>query len=202
MSMMIMFDFFGVKPDHSLKVMSKNQTLSSLTSKIISKLEKIIDEEQPDIIIVHGDTTSSFCGAIAAYYKKIKIAHVEAGLRTGDKFSPWPEEGNRKIVASISDMHFAPTQNAFNALVKEGVPKDNIKITGNTVIDAIKLASIYINKSDNLLSQMKAKFSFLDNNKKIILVTGHRRESFGEGFKNICNAIKRVAISNKDVQIC
>ena len=195
-------EIFGIKPDYSLRIMSKNQTLFSITSKIINKVEKILDAEAPDIVVVHGDTTSTLCGALAGYYKQIKIAHVEAGLRTGDKFSPWPEEGNRKIVASIADIHFAPTKNAFDALISEGVPKEDIKITGNTVIDAIQLTALNINESANLTSQMESKFSFLDKNKKIILVTGHRRESFGQGFLNICNAIKRVAVSNKDVQIC
>lgn len=195
-------EMFNIQADYSLKVMSKDQTLFSLTTKIINKIEIILEKELPDIVIVHGDTTSTLCGSLAAYYKKIKIAHIEAGLRTGDKLSPWPEEGNRKIVGAIADLHFAPTQNAYNSLISEGIKDNNILITGNTVIDAVQLIASKIEASKELTSKMESKFSFLDMNKKLVLVTGHRRESFGEGFKNICKAIKKIAESNEDVEIC
>ncbi len=190
------FDFFEINEDYNLSIMRPNQTLGHITSSILCELPAVIDKVNPEIIIVHGDTTTSFAAALCAYYSKTKVAHVEAGLRTWNKYSPFPEEINRKLTGSISDFHFAPTNLALSNLIKEGVPKDKIIVTGNTVIDALFLAK---NKIENNKYE-SIQFDPLILNKQIVLITGHRRENFGDGFLNICKAVRNLAIRYKEVQ--
>jgi len=189
--------FFNIIPDYDLKVMEPDQNLFSITSKILLGLQKIIDKEKPDLIIVQGDTTTAFIGALAGFYKKIKVAHVEAGLRSGVTYSPFPEEVNRKLVGHIADYHFAPTSHALYNLKKEGIV-DNIFQVGNSVIDALLLGLDLVKKNNK---KYKLFFNFLNNEKRTILVTSHRRESFGKPFEEICNAIKDIATSDKNVEI-
>lgn len=191
--------FFEITPDYNLKVMRKGQGLSDLSSRLVKKLEKIIDLIKIDLILVQGDTTSAFIVSLVAFYKKIKIGHVEAGLRTYDKNNPFPEELNRQLISRIADYHFAPTESARRNLLKENIDKDSVIITGNTIIDALIIGINKVKKDKN--SRLKGIFNKIDFNKKIILVTGHRRESFGEDFRNICLALEDIADNNKDVQI-
>jgi len=180
--------FFEVKPHENLALMKPNQTLFDITADGLVKMAALLEKEQPDLVMIHGDTTSAFTGALAAFYKKIKIAHIEAGLRSGNKYSTFPEEVNRKMAGIIADFHFAPTSNARNNLLKEHI-MEHVYVTGNTVIDAVLLT----------LEQMKGKeqysafFNFLDLRKKIILITGHRRESFGKPLEEMCMAVKTLA---------
>ncbi len=192
-----MLDFFDVKPDYDLNVMSPNQTLFDITSKILLKIKLVLDEFLPDLIITQGDTTTTFIASLAGFYSKIMVAHVEAGLRSSDKFSPFPEEINRILTSRLADFHFAPTQKAIENLHSEGITT-HAYLVGNTIIDTLFLTlSVIQNQSDLFLE----KFNFIDFNKKVILVTGHRRESFGQPFRNICNAIRRIATYFSDVQI-
>jgi UDP-N-acetylglucosamine 2-epimerase (non-hydrolysing) len=186
-------DLFNIIPNYNLSIMKKNQNLFSVTAEILTGLQSILEKSDPDIVLVHGDTTTTFAAALAAYYKKIPVAHIEAGLRTGDIYSPWPEEGNRRLTASISKYHFPPTQASMNNLLKEGVQKKDILVTGNTVIDAMFWAIEILNQKPELIEDMNRRYSFLRNKKKIILITGHRRESFGNGFERICSAIKEIS---------
>ncbi len=191
-------EFFDIKADYDLNLMEPNQSLSDLTARCLTGLQSVLIDSKPDLVFVQGDTTTVLAGALAAFYGKIPIAHLEAGLRSGNRYSPYPEEMNRKIASQLSDYHFAPTQAAADNLKNEGIVK-NVYLVGNTVIDALHLGLSIIrsNGEDKYLRF----FSFLDQSKKIILVTGHRRESFGEGFDNICLAIKEIAIQYKDIQI-
>ena len=190
--------FFGIVADYNLDIMSSNQTLFDVTVKCLSGLRDILDQFHPDLIFVQGDTTSVMAGALAGFYKKIPVAHLEAGLRSGNKYSPYPEEMNRIIVGHIADYHFAPTEKAVENLRKEGIIQ-NVYMVGNTVIDALHLG-LKILQNDNQDIYRK-HFSFIDFSKKIILITGHRRESFGEGFENICRAVARIAGEHSDVQL-
>ncbi len=187
-------DFFQIEPDFNLNIMKYNQSIFDITSNGIKKLNKVLVKSRPDIIFVQGDTTTAFVGALAGFYKKIKVAHIEAGLRSFNKFAPFPEEINRVLISHIADYHFAPTKKAKQNLVKEGI-KENIYIVGNTVIDALQLGLKLIKNNEE---KYKKYFKFLNFNKKIILVTGHRWESFGEGFRSICNALKEIALKYKD----
>jgi UDP-N-acetylglucosamine 2-epimerase (non-hydrolysing) len=188
--------FFSIKPDYDLNIMEENQNLFTVTTKSLRLLEKVIDESLPDIIIVQGDTTTAFAGALAGFYKKIKVAHVEAGLRSFDKLSPFPEEMNRIMIGHIADYHFAPTKKAGQNLVREGVPQRSIHVVGNTVIDALFMGLSIAKKNEK---RFYDHFRFLDLSKRILLVTGHRRESFGKPFENICRALKEIA--RNDVEI-
>lgn len=190
--------FFSIKPDYDLEVMQPNQTLFGVTASIFSKLEPVLDEVQPDVVLVQGDTTSVLVGAIGAFYKQIKIGHLEAGLRSGDMYSPFPEEMNRVLVSRITDYHFAPTERAANALLSENVDADNVFTVGNTVIDAL-LLGVKIVQRDN--EKYEEYFKDIDFSKRVILVTGHRRESFGGGFESMCEAIKKLAVQNQDVEL-
>lgn len=193
-------DFFDITPDINLKVMKPNQSLSDLTSKILTDVDDVIATVDPDLVFVQGDTTSTFSGALASYYKRIKVAHLEAGLRSKNKYSPFPEEINRVLTTHLADYHFAPTEEAKEYLLKEGVNPKSIFLVGNTVIDALFYG---LTKVENIINRddiMRNKMSFIDFTKKVILVTGHRRESFGEPFKNICLAIKEIA-NNNSVEI-
>lgn len=193
-------NLFELKPDYDLNIMKNGQDLTDITIKILEGLKELFNNYQPDIILVHGDTATSFATSLASYYKKIKVGHVEAGLRTGNLYSPWPEEGNRKLTGVIADFHFAPTEQSKKNLLLENINQDKIFVTGNTVIDALFFILNKINSNISLQKELERKFSFLDFTKKIILITGHRRENFGQGFENICNSISILAQSNKDVQ--
>jgi UDP-N-acetylglucosamine 2-epimerase (non-hydrolysing) len=181
---------FKIKPDYDLDIMTNNQSLFDITAKIILKLQGVLAAERPDIVVVQGDTTTTFVASLAAFYMKTKVAHLEAGLRTRNKFAPFPEEINRRITSAVADIHFAPTPWAKNNLLKENISPENIFVTGNTVIDA--LFSVV-----EMLKESAMKFDSLldgiDFSKKMVLITGHRRENFGEGFKNICEAVSDLA---------
>ncbi|MCS7152258.1 MAG: UDP-N-acetylglucosamine 2-epimerase (non-hydrolyzing), partial [Endomicrobia bacterium] len=182
-------DFFSISADYNLHIMEPNQSLFKITSKIIERIEEVLDNFRPDLIFVQGDASSAFLGALAGFYKKIKIAHIEAGLRSYNKYAPFPEEVNRVLISHIADYHFAPTKTAKENLKKEGIKK-NVWVVGNTVIDALFLTLKIISKDEDCYKNF---FKFLDFNKKIILVTGHRRESFGEPFRQICLGLKKIA---------
>lgn len=194
-------DLFDIQADYDLDIMSHSQTLTEITSRIMTGLDKTINDYKPDLLLVHGDTATTISSSLTAFYNKIKICHVEAGLRTMNIQSPWPEEANRRLTSILTDIHFAPTEHAKNNLIQEGVCEENICVTGNTVVDVLFMALDIIKKDLSLTKTLETKFSYLDKNKKIVLVTGHRRESFGQGFKNICNALKTLAINNNDLQI-
>ena len=197
-------EFFEITPDYNLKVMKKNQSLHELTANILLKLVPVIQKEKPDLLLVQGDTSSAFVGALAGYYEQIAVGHIEAGLRTGDIFSPFPEEGNRSLISPLATFHFAPTEMNCQNLLKENISPDNIYITGNTVIDALFLTLEKCKKrSDEYWAEQLAPniLSIVKSDKKLILITGHRRESFGDGFKNIANAILQIAQAHPDVNI-
>ena len=192
---------FNIVPDFDLDVMLPGQSLPDLTAIIISGMDKIYDDFNPDLVLVHGDTTTTFASALSAYYRKINVGHVEAGLRTGDIYSPWPEEVNRKLTAGIANLHFAPTEQSKSNLLEEGVDSDKIFVTGNTVVDALLMAKHILATDHDVLHAIQEKFSFLDATKKTVLVTGHRRESFGDGFEQICKALKKIAQTNPEIQV-
>lgn len=192
-------DFFQIIPDYDLDIMKPNQNLYSLTSDIILGLQPILEEYQPDYVYVHGDTTTTMAASIAAFYAGARVCHIEAGLRTHNKLSPFPEEINRQVTGRIADLHFAPTIQSKNNLLQENVNADSIIITGNTVIDALIESS---EKVKNLVNpEIEDLKQIVDKTKKLILVTGHRRENHGQGFIDICEALKEIATTNKDVQI-
>lgn len=190
-------DLFKILVDYELNCMEINQGLSGLTCKIITKLELLFKSYKPDYIIVHGDTTTSFASALASFYAGIKIIHVEAGLRTYNKKSPFPEEINRTLTGSLADIHFAPTETSKNNLIAEG-KKSNVYVTGNTVIDALYDALKLIDENSHEIKKLDSK---IHKTKKIILFTGHRRENFGDGFDNIFESIKTLTLSRNDVQL-
>lgn len=192
---------FDIAPDYDLAVMKSGQDLTDITTAILQGLKPILAEFKPDIVLVHGDTATTFATSLAAYYQQIAVGHVEAGLRTGNIYSPWPEEANRKLTGALARLHFAPTQNSADNLVKEGINQASIFITGNTVIDALLEVVAKLDTNSMLQSEYANKFSFLDNDKKLILVTGHRRESFGGGFERICQALADTAKRHPDCQI-
>ncbi len=186
---------FDVVPDYDLDIMKNRQTLTHITASVLEGLYAIIEDEKPDMILVHGDTTTTFVASLAAFYCKVKVGHVEAGLRTYDKYSPYPEEMNRKLVTQISDLYFAPTVNNKNNLIKELIPEDLIYVTGNTVIDALKTT---VKKDYKFTHPELSKINF---NKKIIFMTAHRRENLGEPLRNICTAVKEIAKENKNIEV-
>lgn len=192
-------EFFGITPDYDLNLMKPNQNLYSLTSDIILGLKPILEEFNPDYVYVHGDTTTTMAASIASFYFGAKVCHVEAGLRTNNKYSPFPEEINRQVTGRITDYHFAPTEQSKQNLLVENVLDDSILITGNTVIDALLESSMKVNSIEN--PEIEKLKSIVDKSKKLILVTGHRRENHGQGFINICEALKEIAVSHVDVQI-
>lgn len=188
---------YNIKPNYDLNIMTKDQSLVSVTQKILIGLEAVFNDEKPDWILVQGDTNTTLAAALAAYYQKIPVAHIEAGLRTNHIYSPWPEEINRQLTTRIASLHFAPTANAEKNLLKEAVQPENIFITGNTVIDALLETVKHLNQEGSIVQQ---QFPFLDKNKKLILLTSHRRENFGEGLESLCRAM--VMLSQRDdVQI-
>lgn len=188
-------DFFEIAADFDLNLMKPGQTLFDITANGLKRLQGVIKSFSPDLVIVQGDTTTAFIGALSAYYFQVKTAHIEAGLRSGNKYSPFPEEINRRLAGVIADFHFAPTQLAVKNLNREGIFQ-NVFLTGNTVIDALLFGLDKVKKDKTL----ENKFSFLDKSGKLILITGHRRESFGEGFENICGAIRTLAGEFRDFQ--
>ena len=191
---------FQLRPDYDLGVMQPGQDLTDITCSVLSGLRDVLIEVQPDRVLVHGDTTTTVAASLAAYYQQIPVAHIEAGLRTGNIYSPWPEEMNRKLTSSLADRHYAPTELARDNLLHEGVVDKSIVVTGNTVIDALTWVDKQLEKNSVLLAKAGQRFSFLNPDKRLILVTGHRRESFGQGFENICQALLEIS-KRDDVQI-
>lgn len=191
---------FDLQPDFDLNLMKSGQDLTDITCAVLSGLRPILRQWRPDWILVHGDTTTTMAASLAAYYEKIPVGHVEAGLRTNDIYAPWPEEMNRRIAGSIASMHFAPTEGARANLRREGIDAANIIVTGNTVIDALLAVVQRLRTERELQAELQRKFPFLDAQKRILLVTGHRRENFGAGFENICHALKELSLRT-DIQI-
>ena len=199
-------DIFEIKPDYDLNIMKQGQDLYDITSRVLLGLRDVLDEINPDFVLVHGDTTTSTAAALAAFYKQIPVVHVEAGLRTNNIYSPWPEEMNRRMTGRLATYHLAPTELSRQNLLKENVDNQNIIITGNTVIDALFWVVNKIKEDDNLASTLQKNIKNngydvdrIEDKRKLVLITGHRRENFGEGFRNICNAIKTLSIKYPDV---
>lgn len=186
-------DFFSITPDYDLDLMQTGQTLADVTARIITGLTKVLEQEKPDLVLVHGDTNTTFSAALASFYQKIPVGHVEAGLRTGDIYSPWPEEANRKLTSSLASFHFAPTMKAKKNLLEEGVDNKRVFVTGNTVVDGLLLAISMLRNDTAKQESLLKQFSFLNTDKRLILVTGHRRENLGGGFENICAAIRKLS---------
>ena len=181
--------------------MKPGQTLGDITSGVRKGLESVFSDWKPDVVLVHGDTATTFAASLAAYYHRIQVGHVEAGLRTGDLYSPWPEEANRRLTGVLANYHFAPTQSSYDNLIQENFDPKKIWITGNTVIDALLTVKEKIETNRLISSEYAEKFEFLDASKRLILVTGHRRENHGQGFLNICTALANLANKYKDAQI-
>ena len=194
-------DFFAIVPDYDLDIMSKcGGHLDKVTAEIVTGLTPVLKEERPDLVLVHGDTNTTLSAALSSFYQRVPVGHVEAGLRTGNIYSPWPEEVNRKLVSGITALNFAPTQLAARNLIEEGVNPDSISVTGNTVIDALFLALERLDADHMLYDRLRSHFPMLDPGRKLVLVTGHRRENFGEGFRNICEALRDIG-TRDDCQI-
>jgi len=198
-------DLFEIIPDYDLDIMQAGQDLYDVTCNVLLGMKLVLNDFKPDIVFVHGDTSTTFSTSLAAFYQQISVAHVEAGLRTGNIYSPWPEEANRKLTTQITSHHFAPTQTSKTNLLKENVNDKSIVVTGNTVIDALFLALAKIKSKEQLEIEIIEHFGTLKyefkSEKKIVLVTGHRRENHGQGFINICHALKEIALSNPDIDI-
>ncbi len=194
-------ELFEIEPDYDLNLMKAGQSLNDVTARILLELKPVLQDFKPDVVLVHGDTATTFAASLAAYYEQIEVGHVEAGLRTGNIYSPWPEEANRKLTGALTKYHFAPTETSQNNLLKENTNPADISITGNTVIDALLMVKDKIDNDAALNEQLAAQFPMLKEDKKLILVTGHRRESFGGGFERICEALARTAKDNPDAQV-
>ncbi|MDR3369914.1 non-hydrolyzing UDP-N-acetylglucosamine 2-epimerase [Rhodoferax sp.] len=192
---------FDITPEHDLNIMQPGQDLYDITCNILTGLKGVLATEKPDLVLVHGDTTTTLAASLAAYYAGVPVGHVEAGLRTGNKRAPFPEEINRKLTGAIADLHFAPTEASRSNLLREGVDPDSIHVTGNTVIDALLAVTQRLHDNPELKTGFDKQFAFLDTSKKLVLVTGHRRENFGEGFQNICQALADIACSAPDIEI-
>lgn len=193
-------NLFEIVPDFDLNIMRPKQDLTDVTTSVLIGMRDVLRGWRPDYVLVHGDTTTSFAASLAAYFEKINVAHVEAGLRTGNIYSPWPEELNRKLTGSISRLHFAPTEAAKHNLLREGVSPSDIVVTGNTVIDALLTVVARLEADVSLRSSLDDRFGQLDPTRRLIVVTGHRRENFGAGFENICNALNDLS-RRDDVEI-
>jgi len=193
-------ELFDITPAVDLDVMQSGQTLTELTSRILNGMAPVFSELRPDVVLVHGDTSTTLATSLAAFYAHVPIGHVEAGLRTGNMKSPWPEEMNRRLTGHLATMHFAPTEGARDNLLREGLSGSSIHVTGNTVIDALLDVAHKLRTDPGLRTDMKSRFPFRDPNRRLLLVTGHRRENFGEGFERICRALKRIA-DRDDIQI-
>lgn len=194
-------DLFCIKPEFDLNVMKAGQDLTGVTSAILRGMKDVFARYRPDMVLVHGDTATTFAASLAAYYHQIPVAHVEAGLRTGNLYSPWPEEANRKLTGALAALHFAPTETSRQNLLREGIPAERIVVTGNTVIDALLQVVGRLEKDASLQQPLENKFAFLRKESSLVLVTGHRRESFGDGFERICLALAAVARSFPSVDI-
>lgn len=194
-------ELFDIQPDHDLNLMLPGQSLAGLTSRALTALDEYLDHSKPDLVLVQGDTTTAFCGALAALYQRIPVGHVEAGLRTGNIYAPWPEEANRKIVSAIATLHFAPTQHAQANLINEGIPPERIFVTGNTVIDALLLVREQASSAPPLIPGLPEHLQPGQSKgpRPMILITGHRRENFGDGFESICRAIAELAVLRPEV---
>ncbi|EKY3120410.1 UDP-N-acetylglucosamine 2-epimerase (non-hydrolyzing) [Cronobacter turicensis] len=192
---------FSIVPDYDLNIMKPGQGLTEITCRILEGLQPILTEFRPDVVLVHGDTTTTIATSLAAFYQRIPVGHVEAGLRTGDLYSPWPEEANRTLTGHLAMYHFAPTELSRQNLLRENIPDARIFVTGNTVIDALIAVRDRVMADEPLRLRLETQYPFLDGDKKMILVTGHRRESFGKGFEQICRALADIAAQNRDVQI-
>ena len=193
-------ELFEITPDYDLNIMKAGQTLPEITSRILMEITPVLKSFKPNIVLVHGDTATTFAATLAAYYEQIEVGHVEAGLRTGNIYSPWPEEGNRKLTSAIADLHFAPTETSKENLLQENIDPEKIIVTGNTVIDALLAVIKILDTNVELKSSLQAKFHYLDKNKRLVLITGHRRESFGGGFERICEAIAHTAKEFPEVE--
>lgn len=191
---------FEIEPDVDLNLMRPGQDLTDITAHVLTSMRSVLRDMRPDRVLVHGDTTTTFAASLAAYYERIRVGHVEAGLRTGNIYAPWPEEMNRKLTGAIADAHFAPTASARDNLLREGVSEQNIFVTGNTVIDALLDVAHRIREDEQLADELASRFPFLRSDRRLILVTGHRRENFGEPFERLCRALATLA-SRDDVQI-
>lgn len=194
-------ELFEIKPEFDLNLMKAGQDLTDITVGVLQGMRETLMRCGPDIVLVHGDTSTTLATSLAAFYQRIPVGHVEAGLRTGNLYSPWPEEANRKIAGALAHWHFAPTAASRNNLLAEGVSTNSIHVTGNTVIDALLQVRERIQQDESLRQGFQEKFNFIDPAKRILLVTGHRRENFGEGFERICEALSRIAIARPDVEI-
>lgn len=197
-------EIFDIVPEYDLNIMKKAQDLYDITANVLVGIREVLGDFKPDIVFVHGDTSTTFSTSLAAFYSKIKVGHIEAGLRTFDIYSPWPEEGNRQLTGVLSTYHFAPTLQSKNNLLREGKQNENIYVTGNTVIDALKYVLRRIEHQPTLKQKIKSNICNqyrLDETRKIILVTGHRRENFGQGFVNICEGLKELAQNNPNIDI-
>ncbi|MCJ8191956.1 non-hydrolyzing UDP-N-acetylglucosamine 2-epimerase [Sphingomicrobium aestuariivivum] len=194
-------DLFSIVPDHDLDLMQAGQDLTDITARVLMGLRDVIAIEKPDLLLVHGDTTTTLAASLAAYYAQVPVGHVEAGLRTGNIYSPWPEEVNRKVAGAISALHFAPTERSRANLLSENVSDETIEVTGNTVIDALLDVVGTLESDAERREILDERFAFLDRSKRLILVTGHRRESFGGGFERICGALAEIA-DRENVEVC
>ena len=192
---------FDIRPEHDLNIMQPGQDLFDITCHILSGLKPVLAAEKPDLVLVHGDTTTTLAASLAAYYAGVPVGHVEAGLRTGHKRAPFPEEINRRLTGAVADLHFAPTDTARANLLREGIDPASIHVTGNTVIDALLATTQRLHDQPELKAGLDERFSFLDAARKLILVTGHRRENFGAGFENICHALADIACSAPDIDV-
>lgn len=192
---------FDIEPEYDLAIMKAGQDLYDVTTSILLNIKPVLRDFKPDVVLVHGDTSTTFAAALACYYEKIAVGHVEAGLRTGNIYSPWPEEANRKLTGAITRFHFAPTKTSEQNLLNEQVKPADIFVTGNTVIDALLQVVAKIDSDQALSEEFAAKFPYGQNGRRLILVTGHRRESFGGGFENICAALKQLSQQFADCDI-
>ncbi|WP_312571546.1 non-hydrolyzing UDP-N-acetylglucosamine 2-epimerase [Stutzerimonas balearica] len=193
-------ELFELQPDFDLNIMKPGQDLTDVTCAILQGLKAVFAEFKPDVVLVHGDTATTFATTVAAYYSQIPVAHVEAGLRTGNLYSPWPEEGNRKLTGALAAIHFAPTETSRQNLLREGITS-GVEVTGNTVIDALLQVVAKLDKDAGLQQRFQEQFSFLRAQSRLVLVTGHRRESFGGGFERICQALAETAKAFPDIEI-
>jgi UDP-N-acetylglucosamine 2-epimerase (non-hydrolysing) len=189
---------FGLQPDYDLDIMKPGQSLGQVMNAVLDGLEPVLAEFQPDLVLVHGDTSTTFAATLAAYYQRIAVGHVEAGLRTGNLYSPWPEEANRKLTGALADLHFAPTLRARDNLLREGVDAETVHVTGNTVIDALLWTADQFDRDPSFDERLLRSFEFLRPNARLVLITGHRRENFGLGFENICLAVRDLALKYQD----
>ncbi|WER48367.1 UDP-N-acetylglucosamine 2-epimerase (non-hydrolyzing) [Cupriavidus sp. WKF15] len=192
---------FKIVPDFDLNVISKGQSLSDITTRVLTGVHAVLDEFLPDTMLVHGDTTTTLAATLAAFYRNVAVGHVEAGLRTGDMSAPWPEEMNRRVTDIIASWHFAPTQQARDSLLREGVNPIRVRLTGNTGIDALLQVKQRIDADAKMRVRLSGNYAFLDEARRMVLVTGHRRENLGEPFERFCKALRRLADRNEDIQI-